>query len=88
MNRSRHAAGERECFHAWIAGVISCLDEGGIAILVTTRQFRGDAEFRGRNNRLQSDVSFVGMLEEIVVVKPEGIQVLRAIAEEQNTWII
>lgn len=26
LNRIRHAAGERECFHAWIAGVISCLD--------------------------------------------------------------
>ena len=29
LNRIRHAAGERECFHAWIAGVISCVDEDG-----------------------------------------------------------
>ena len=36
LNRIRHPAGERECFHAWIAGVISCVDEGG-AILATSR---------------------------------------------------
>ncbi len=36
LNRIRHAAGERECFHAWIPGVISCVDEGG-AILATSR---------------------------------------------------
>jgi len=32
VNRTHDAAGERQCFHAWLAGVNSCLDESGIAM--------------------------------------------------------